>query len=174
MAEKEIIDFKQAYSILENSETFKKWQSDNLIEGNNFYLSHGFIMIDNQVKQDWQIGFCNSKNKNIVTFDISDHKITINPETESLNNEKEILKLDLNKIKIKIAEALKIAENLQKEKYKSHSPFKIIILLQNLEIGQVWNITYVTNTFKTLNIKIDSETGNLISDELIDLFRIEK
>ncbi|MEM2131043.1 MAG: hypothetical protein QXR96_00835 [Candidatus Woesearchaeota archaeon] len=167
----DILDFNEAYEILINSREFKNWLNSN----KNFYLSHAFIMIDKQVKKEWQLGYCNPENKNIVTFALSDiQKITINPETESLNNEKEILKLDLNKIKIKIEDALKKAENLQKEKYKANSPFKIIVLLQNLEIGQVWNITYVTNTFKTLNIKIDSETGQIISDELIDLFRIEK
>ncbi|MEM3374282.1 MAG: hypothetical protein QW757_02585 [Candidatus Woesearchaeota archaeon] len=164
------MELNKAIELLNNSEIYKKWKKENP----KYYLSHAFIMIDPQVKLEWQIGYCNPENNKIITFAISDdEKITENPESESLYN-KEILKLDINKVKINLDNALEKAEQKQKEKYKEHFPFKKIVLLQNLEIGQVWNITYVTRTFKTLNIKIDSETGEIISDELIDLFKIER
>ncbi len=163
------MEFKEALEKLVKSKEYKSWKKEN----NLYYLSHGFIMVDPQVKEEWQMGYCNPKNNNITTFSISE-KISQNPEAEALNNETEIMKLDLEKVKITLKEALEKAEKIQKEKYSAHSPFKKIVLLQKLDIGQVWNITYVTNTFKTLNIKIDSETGEVIKDELMDLFRIEK
>lgn len=164
------MEFLEAIKKLNESKVFKEWNKNNK---NKYYLSHAFIMKDQQVKEDWQIGYCNKENKKIVTFNVSD-EIIKNPETEALNDNKEILKLNLDKIKITLNKALEIAEKKQKEKYSAHIPFKKIIILQNLDLGQVWNITYVTNTFKTLNIKIDSETGEVLSDELLEIFKIER
>jgi hypothetical protein len=164
-----MMEIKEAVEKLEKSKEFKSWKKEN----NLYYLSHAFIMIDPQVKEEWQIGYCNPKNNNITSFSVSE-KITQNPESEALNDDTKILKLDMEKVNTTLQHAMETAEKTQKEKYSAHSPFKKIVLLQNLDLGQVWNVTYVTNTFKTLNIKIDSETGKVLKDELMDLFRIEK
>ena len=68
-------------------------------------------------------------------------------------------------------EALVIAKRLQQEKYPNEKSIKDIVVLQALEVGQIYNITFVTQTFKTLNIKLDSSTCKLISDELISLIK---
>ena len=52
---------------------------------------------------------------------------------------------------------------------------KIIMLIQNHnKLGNIWNITYVTESFKTLNIKIDAASGKIVRDELIELFQFKK
>jgi SPX domain protein involved in polyphosphate accumulation len=163
------MEFNEALSFLLDSKEFKKWKKENP----SSHLSHAFIMVDPQVKEEWQIGFFNLKSENVVTFNIG-KEITINPESEALNEDKKIEKLDSAKVKITLKEALDLAEKLQKEKYSAYTAFKKIVLLQKLDVGQVWNITYVTNTFKTLNIKIDSEDGKILKHELLDLFRVEK
>lgn len=186
------MEFQQAIEKIKDSDVFKKWKNEN----NNYYMSHVFTMIDPSVKREWQIGFYSSEKNNIVTFAISyqegvdvdnknnndkkiidnnnlfNEKITKNPDSEPLD--KNILILDISKVKISLNDALNIAELKQKEKYKSYTPIKKIVLLQNLNNSQVWNITYITNTFKTLNIKIDSESGEIIKDELFELFKIDK
>ena len=48
---------------------------------------------------------------------------------------------------------------------------KTIAILQNIELGQLWNITLVTSSLKTINIKIDAKTGKTIKHELISLFQ---
>ena len=50
--------------------------------------------------------------------------------------------------------------------YKQETPFKIITILQKLDIGQVYNITYVTQSFKVLNFKIDSSNGKVLKKSL--------
>jgi hypothetical protein len=164
------MEFNEALSLLMKSIEFKDWKKQN----NLSYLSHAFIMVDPEVKEEWQIGFFNHKSENVVTFNIG-KEITMNPESEPLSEDKMIEKLDPAKVKITLQQALDIAEKTQKEKYSAHSPFKKIVLLQKLiDVGQVWNITYVTNTFKTLNIKIDSQDGKVLKDDLLDLFRVDK
>jgi hypothetical protein len=63
-----------------------------------------------------------------------------------------------------------IADELQKKEYKSSQPFKKIFILQNLDQwGQVWNVTFITTDFKTLNIKINAENGKVLSHKLISI-----
>ncbi len=163
------MEFKEALKKLESSKEYKEFSKKNKA----CYLSYAFIMIDESVKEEWQIGYYNPKDDKVSTFAINE-KITQNPEAEIFKDDKKVLKLELADVKITLEKALDIAEKTQKEKYSPHTPFKKIIILQKLEIGQVWNITYVTNTFKTLNMKIDSSSGKVLKDELIDFFKIEK
>ena len=50
---------------------------------------------------------------------------------------------------------------------------KEVVILQNLDVGQVWNITYITKSFQTLNIKIDAETGDVLEDKLHQIFSMD-
>ncbi|NTV23229.1 MAG: hypothetical protein HGA85_02535 [Nanoarchaeota archaeon] len=162
-------DFGEALARLLESEEYKTWKKEN----KHTYLVHGFVMIDPQVKEEWQLGFYSSKEDKVITFTLGD-KITVNPAAEVLKEEGALIPLEADKVKFPLTEALAKCEALQKEKYKSHTPFKKIVLLQKLDLGQVWNITFVTNTFKVLNMKLDSITGDMLSDDLVELFKIER
>ena len=53
---------------------------------------------------------------------------------------------------------------------------KTIVILQTLE-KQLYNITFVTQTFGTLNIHVDSNNGEILEDQftsLMDIAKIEK
>lgn len=163
------MEYTEALEKLKISDTFKEWKKSNA----KSYLTHAFTMVDPGVKEEWQIGYYNPDEDSITTFAIAD-TITKNPESEAFKEEKKISGLDTEKVSVTFRQAMDSAEKIQKEKYSAHTAFKKIVILQNLDVGQVWNITYVTNTFKTLNIKIDAATGALVKDELVDLFRIEK
>ena len=163
------MQFRDALHKLEKSTDFTAWQSEH----KNSYLSYGFIMIASDVQADWQLGYYNPNKDTLTSFTINE-TIIQNPDAEIFKNKAKVQKLDLRKVKINLDKALTIAKELQKDKYKGHDPIKKIVILQNLDMGQVWNITYVTQTFKTLNIKINSETGEIVKYDLIDLFKIEK
>ena len=161
--------FSEALEKLNKSDIFCEWSRNN----KNCYLVHGFLMLDPNVKQEWQIGFYDPGKDNITTFNVNS-KITKNPESEVFKEEKRIGELEPDNINFFFDDACEKAEKLQKEKYPRHLPVKKIFVLQKLSGRQVWNITFVTQTFKTLNMKFDSKTGEIISDQLISLFRIEK
>ncbi|MBN2367806.1 hypothetical protein JXC34_02215 [Candidatus Woesearchaeota archaeon] len=161
--------FKEALETLSKNKEYCKWKKEN----KNSYLTHGFIMASEDVTREWQIGFYNPEHKKIAAFTVG-KKIYMNPESDVFTDKKTVSELDVDKIKINADEALETADKLQKEKYSAHTPLKKIIIIQNLDVGQVWNITYVTGSFKTLNIKINSSTGKVITDELIDIFKVEK
>src|SRR3989338_534251 len=157
--------FKQEVDKLAESKEFKDWTGKHKA----FYLAYGFLSFGE--KSEWQIGYYNKNTDKITSFTIGDSIVT-NPEENGFKEEHHVVKeLLLDKLKINLDQALSIAEKLQKEKYKNDPPLKKILIIQNLDIGQVWNITFVTATLKTLNVKVDSETGEVLehkADSILD------
>jgi hypothetical protein len=43
---------------------------------------------------------------------------------------------------------------------------KRIFVVQHITEGTVWNNTYVTQSLKTLNVKIDCQSGKVLSENL--------
>ncbi|MEK6917031.1 MAG: hypothetical protein AABW92_04770 [Nanoarchaeota archaeon] len=162
------MEFEDALKNLHKSKEFKDWKKTH----KNSFLTYAFIMISEEVKKEWQIGYYNKGKDTISTFTVSE-KIHKNPDSEILKGEG-IKELDPEKVKISYEKALEIAKKLQQKEYPPHTAEKKMIILQKLAIGQVWNITYITKTFKTLNIKIDSLTGEILKHDLLELFSFNK
>jgi len=153
---------------LEDSKIFKEWYQDN----ENYYLVHAFLMIDPQVKQTWQIGYYGKKRDKIITFDVGD-EILQNPESEVFKNSGIVKQLDLKKVKVDYKKAMNIAEKFAKQHYPNYSIGKKIVILQNLD-KQVWNITFISNSFETLNIKINAEDGKVFYHNLTKIFSFDQ
>lgn len=147
---------------LEESKEFKEWKKKN----KNSFLAHVFKMLDEANRDDWQVGYYN-KDDTITTFILTPNDIKI-AETENIfkKPEAKIQELDKEKIKVDITKALETAEKTQAKEYKQETPFKIITILQKLDIGQVYNITYITQSFKVLNFKIDCSNGKVLKKML--------
>ncbi len=156
---------------LESSKEFKGFKSKN----KDAFLTHVFYMLDEANRNCVQIGYYNPKKDKITTFIMEGDCITKTPEAEVFKEQETVIKpLDMSKAKIEMSEAVEIAEKLQRDKYPADQPIKKIAILQHLPIGQVWNITFVTATFKTLNIKIDSQSKKVVSDRLISIAEFGK
>ena len=154
---------EEIYEKLGKSSEFKVWKKEN----KNCFLSYMFKIIPGD--EDWQIGFYDKGKDNITTFKFVDDKVEITPGQEVFKKEETDVKgLELKDVKVELEEALKIANKVRSEKYKVDSS-KIIVLLQRLEVGQIWNITYITNTLSTLNIKLSCDFGKVLSEDLIPL-----
>lgn len=159
------MEIKELIKKVEESEPFKQWSKTN--EGK---LAHIFS-IEGGVEA-YDIGYYLEKEDKIASFEISNDNVIFKGTSEAFKQpNKKILPLDKEKIKVNLKDALEKVLNLQKEKYASAIPFKQITILQKLPEGQVWNFTFITQTFKTLNIKIDSETGEILSDEIVNLIQ---
>ena len=156
------MEIKDILTRLRESKEFKEWEKKN----NGSFLAHIFKLLDEANQDDWQIGFYN-KDDTITSFIINPKEIKI-AETENIfkRPEAKIAPLEENKIKIDITKALEIAEKTQVKAYKQEMPGKIITILQKLDMGQVYNITYVTQSFKILNFKIDAANGKVLKTKL--------
>ena len=158
---------KEDLQKLQDSEKFKTWQKDH----KDCFLIYAFLM-KGHVKEEWQFGYYNPKTDKVTAFAVSDI-ITLNPESEMFKNDI-VRKLDMEKVKISFDEAFKIVEGIKKIDYPHFKTMQTMVILQNLELGQTWNITLIPADYKVLNVKIDCENGEVLKQGLIELFNLEK
>ena len=159
------MDITQALKRLHSDKQFKDWHRKN----HDSYLSHVFLMTG-EGEEAVQIGYHNSKSDLVTTFEISD-PIVINPAEKAFKKPgSDVYRIDLSLVKIDLAHALEQASRLQKDKYPKEMPLKRIVILQKLDqYGLVYNITFVTASFKTLNIKIDAGSGSTVYDNIVSI-----
>ncbi len=163
------MQLKEKLSLLEKSRIFQEWKKENKAS----FLAHIFRMYDKANEDVWQFGYYNADDT-ITTFILEQEEVKEIPEQEIFKKEKKKLSpISIEKISISFSEAVDKAKAVQEEKYKQHPIMKIIAILQKLE-AQVYNITFVTQTFGTLNIHIDSSTGDVLSDRFTSLMDIAK
>ena len=156
-----------AYALkkLHSDRQFKDWHRKNP----DSYLSHVFLMSGGG-EEAAQVGYHNSKSDLVTTFEIAD-PIVINPAEKAFKKPgSDVYRIDLSLVKVDLAHALEQACRLQREKYPKELPLKKIVILQKLDqYGLVYNITFVTASFKTLNIKIDAGSGSTVYDNIVSI-----
>ena len=155
---------------LEAHSEFKEWRKKNP----KSFLAHLFVMHDEPNKGIVQVGYSN-RDESMTTFFIEKGEVKIATEQEVFKKpDDRILKLDIRNVKLADEEAMEKAEKILAEEYRQ-KPLKSFLILQNLrEFGQIYNITFVTAGFRTLNVKIDAATGNVLKHELTSLMQYKK
>jgi len=161
--------FKDALGVLEKSKEFKDWKEKNP----ESYLSYAFFVVED-VDSDWKIGYYHKKHEKVTSFVVGE-KIKVEPEEEVLQEKKAAVEaLDVDKVKHDLSDAIALAVDTQKEEYSTESPKKIIAILQTLDKKQVWNVTFLTQSFNTLNFKIKSDNLKIVEKKLQPLFQFDK
>lgn len=186
---------KEIYEQLKKQEEFSE-----LISKDNHKLAYFFTMIQNgmdvmngikehkfqdiNIVQEWQVGIVDSTDDKIIPCifnvfeeegEIKTSEIKIEKAAEAFKKpDKKIEEFNLTNFEFKFEDALKKCFEVQAKKYPSHYPMRIIVLLQKIDGKQMWNITFLSMSFETLNIRIDSKTGIVVSDKVSSLISNEK
>ncbi|VVB81361.1 Peptidase propeptide and YPEB domain protein [uncultured archaeon] len=156
------MDLHETLAKLTRHPVFKEWHTEN----KEYFLAHAFLMLDEANKNCMQIGFYNPAKERMVTFFVADD-VKKTDEQEVLRSEGSIQQLKPEEVKLTVEEAIKIAEGCFKE-YKE-TAIKHFFIIQNAEGHTMFNITYFTQSLKTVNIKIDATTGKVIKHSKQDL-----
>jgi hypothetical protein len=167
------MNIAELFSKLRQTEKFKDWQGKNP----DAKPVHVFMMLEPGADVQFDIGFYDSDKKLMTSFVTNESfgNVSVNESKEIFAKDQQSIKpLDEEKVKLSFKDAFEISHKLQKEKYRQHEPIKEVVILQNLDVGQVWNITYITKTFETLNIKVDAENGKVVEDGLHKIFSFGK
>lgn len=144
------------YDIITKSELFQK----------DLYLTSCFA-IDN----DWQLDFYSKKTKKVTSFVVQKKEAKIlNENSKIFQKENVHLKeLKLKKIAIDFDEAMEKTEKIKQELCPSDKINKTIKILQTLKTP-IWNITFITNNFNVLNVKINAQTGDILTKSCTPAF----
>lgn len=127
-------------------------------------------------QDDWQLGFYNKEKDKITTFVISSNNIEIRPEEEVFKEEKtKVSEIQLDKVRLTFDSVIEKATEFQEKNFPKDRSIKTIAILQNIaNLGTIWNITYVTEAFNTLNMKIDASNGRVLENHIYSVFSFRK
>ena len=160
------MEFTDAYEELLRSSTYREWRLGH----ESFYLAHFFAELDPQLRPlNWEIGFYYPDQDAIVTFTVN-VGILLKPEAQVFREHETVEKLSLSDIQLSSTDALYKARELQMKQYPQHPPARGIIILQHIPLGVVWNVTFITQSFAALNIKVDAENGEITHHNLMTFF----
>jgi hypothetical protein len=146
------MELKEVVEQLEKSGEFKEWKKLNP----HYYLAHGFMIYEDA---EWQVGY--SDGEKVTTFFLNPVKVM--PEQECYKRPgAKVMKLDSSELKLSLSGALAVFEKVKSKKYSAEVVMKKIVLVQN--IGKpVYNITGLTVSIKTLNVKVGMD-GEVVED----------
>ncbi|MBW2976748.1 hypothetical protein KY347_04855 [Candidatus Woesearchaeota archaeon] len=169
------MELNSALKKLNESSGFISWKN----KSKDIFFSYAFRMIEensNKSNEDWQLGFYNKTTDKITTFTVNDAGIEIQQEQEIFKKPgMQVNPLDIKKVKVPFEKILKETAGLQKKECPAELAGKTIAVLQNLEgYGTIWNITCIMRSFKTLNVKINAETGKIMAHSLESLMSFIK
>jgi len=160
---KKNMEMKDSLKKLTKSSEFLKWNKKN----RESKLAYAFRMDENS---EWQFGYYNLKTDKMSTFSV-DGRISLKDEQDVFKKPGDKVNcINLDDVKISLKDALEKADKAKKKHYPNENVSKSIAILQNIKQGQLWNITFVTNSFKTINIKIDAFNGRVIRHDVVSLF----
>ena len=162
------MNYTEALNKLEKSKEFTSWKKSH----EKAYLVHFFRMLDKANEKIWQIGYYSPKT-NLISVFMVNGGLTKNPDEDVFKEQKKlVLPLKLDIVSINDDKAIETAKDILKDNYKGSTVFKTFMILQNIEeIGQVWNVTFVTNEFKTVNVKINSSNCECVSHKIVSLIQ---
>ena len=158
----------EAMERLQDDTGFTSWKSSNP----DSYLCHCLCMLGDE--DAWHIGYSN-KDQSMMTFVITRDDITQESSEEVFKKpETEIKPLDFSNVDLTASQAVALAKEFQKKEYPQEVLSKYLIVLQHLDVGQVYNLTFVTLAMSTLNIKVDCKTGDILSHKRTTLMDFKK
>jgi len=161
------MDLQSALKKIKDSKEFMDWNKKNP----DIFFSYAFKIVEEKKEQPWQLGFYHKSTDKVVTFVADNDEIEMQKEEEIFKKpDMQVKPLEIEKIKIPFKKILKITEEFCKKEYPTEIINKTIAILQNLEeYGNIWNITYITASFKTLNIKVNAENSKIMHHNIESL-----
>lgn len=165
------MELKEALKKLNSSKEFKEWKQKNP----DTFFSYALKILEETKEQPWNLGFYRKSTGKVVTF-IVDEKIDMQEEEEIFKNpDTEVKPIETEKAKMPFRDILKKVKDFTDKTYSNELINKTIAILQNLEkYGTVWNITHITHSFNTINIKADAEDGKVLYNNIESIMGLIK
>lgn len=151
------MDFHEALQRLQKSATFSEWKQEH-----EDFLAHAFVMLDKENENIWQFGYYNGQT--MTTFILDNEAVEVLPEQKILESGQPLEELNEQDVQVSVQEALDKAEEIRKENYPQEQPVKKFFIIQSID-GAIYNITYFTMSFSTINIRIDAKTGEILKHD---------
>lgn len=173
-SQKRQIFFSELISNLSSTREFQELKQQNP----GIFLSSVFILFDAANKGLYQVGYFDPQQNSVTTFilrveDTAIASLEIAQASGIVESKYKIQEIDLGKVSYSPQEVLIIANDFKKNNYPHLAVIKSFCILQKLE-NQVFNFTFLSSSFQTLNIRISSDEGRIMESSLKSLISILK
>lgn len=158
-------------SFVEACDAFAAWK----LKHEHSFLAHLYFSPEDLANHTCQLGYFDPDAQLMISFFVEGDTLIDHKETDDFVRTKDpILPLELPSLKILPDAALALAKKCQQEKYPNSLPIKTFVIIQHLALGQIYNITFVTRAFTTLNIRLSTSTGKVLESSLQSLVHYDK
>ncbi|MBI4148397.1 hypothetical protein HY490_03845 [Candidatus Woesearchaeota archaeon] len=131
------------------------------------FLAHVFIQ-----DQTIQAGYYDASAERMTTFVVSGDRVDRIEDQEVLKTDGTILPLDIDRVTLQPPGARKVFSDTLKQHYPKEQPTQTFIILQQSTDGPYYNITALTASIKTINIKISATDGTVLKHSCEALVRM--
>lgn len=185
----------QLVRAVESGKEFKEWRAGNkaaylssvFIMAGNVAQLKGSDAGSEVSGTEWLLSYYDEDDDTFTTFSTSGSQRAA--REQAFKKGRSLPKLDAESVQVGISKCVELAEAVKTTSYNGEETSRIIIILQPLARGEilagnevgdgssakalpkgsirpVWNITYITTSFNVINVKIDAETGKVLSHRL--------
>ncbi len=155
-------DIKRCIEQIEQSGSFREWIKKNA----GAYVCSAVKILGEGATGNWEIHFYNPADDTITTF-LVDQTVILKDKNALMLKEpwKKVAALDISGISLNEERTIRRAEMTNHEKYPKEVPTKKIFFLQQTD-KPLWNITFIMQSLRMLNMKIDAASGEVQEDSL--------
>ena len=176
---------------VEGSREFLEWRERN----KSAYLSSLFVMVKDvarlngstvndspDAQNEWLLSYYDREDDTFTTFSsLGGQRAS---REQAFKKDKILPALKTGTVSIEVSAGVEAAEEVRLKKYKGEEASSVIAILQPLtgeeifdqSLGSadknpgrpipVWNITYITASYNIINVKVDAETGKVLTDRM--------
>lgn len=152
------MELKDVVNLVQQSDIFVDWKQAHP----DSFLAHAFVMVDEANKDVWQLGFFNPKKNVVTTFFVDKKDIKIIPDQEILKADGDIIPLKSDEVTISKDVALTHAKEILDKEYKNPQVLKTFFIVQQTKECAIFNITFFTQTLKTINVHVGASDGKIL------------
>ena len=147
---------------------FKNWKKEH----SDSFLSHFFCPIhsNGEAVSSWEIGFILPAKERIVIFVKEDNQFAIKMEDDIFKEpDSQLEKLNLKKVKVGYSEAFNLLKGELPKLFPKEAFNDGFVILQSLNNLILWNFSFVTQSLKFVNVKIDAVAGKISDSQLVSV-----
>lgn len=162
------MDMRTAFQTLQDSAVFKQFHEEQAAS----YLAHAFIMLEGEAYGPWLFGYYSKDRDKITVFEV-EKEVKKAPEDDVFKRHKVVLKLSLEGA-MDFGDARSKALEVKEKDYPNKVIAKTMAILQTIYEGTVWNITFITNDFYLINIKLGAKDGEVKHQSIDSILSLKK
>ena len=153
------MELKDAIGILEKEASFNGWRGKH----KDAFFAHAYVM-EKPEGREWELGYFDPHDNMMEMFTIKDSKVSHEGATPvaRAENAPPIKEVRMEEIQLTVGQAIERAEEIRKKEYSAEAPLRTFIIVQCIESGCIYNVTFFTKSFNVVNVKVSSKDGSVL------------